>query len=176
MFKYLRGWYEAEDDSEVGKKPTRPNEKEDGARVKQRKQIQARAIKVLNLWINNHWYDFRNNSSLFDNLTNFVEDLEKSSFTSNQRLSQAIREQRLQWYTMQFVPMFSSEGGINEKKDWSVEQFAQNLTSIDVLLFKKLKPDIYFQVLSEAGSVECGGFNVPMKMLLEHCEWFKTVL
>lgn len=93
LFKYLRGWYEADDESDMGKKPARPNEKEDGARMKQKKQIQARAIKIMNVWINNHWYDFRNNASLFDNLTNFVDDLEKSSFNFNQRLGQAIREQ-----------------------------------------------------------------------------------
>lgn len=71
--------------------------------------------------------------------------------------------------------MFASEGGINEKKEWSVEAFAHNLTMIDSLLFKKLKPDIYLQVLTEAGSVECGGYNVPMKTLLDQCEWFKLV-
>ena len=176
LFRYLRGWYEAEDDLEPGKKPARPNEKEDGTRAKLRKQVQARAIKILNAWITNHWYDFKNNASLFDNLSNFVEDLEKSSFTSNQKLGQAIKEQRLQWYTMQFIPMFSIENGINDKKEWSVEAFAHNLTMIDFMLFKKMKPDIYLQIVADSCSVECGGYNVPLKTLLDHCEWFRMVL
>jgi hypothetical protein len=59
--------------------------------------------------------------------------------------------------------------------EWDVEAFAHNLIMIDYLLFKKLKPDIYLQIVTKPGNIEGGGYNVPLKLLLEYCEWFRTV-
>lgn len=59
--------------------------------------------------------------------------------------------------------------------DWDIEAFAHNLTMVDHLLFRKLKPDIYFQILSIPGKLESGAYNVPLKILLEYCAWFRMV-
>jgi hypothetical protein len=58
-----------------------------------RKQIEGRAVKVLVLWIKNHWQDFAENKELFDELMTFVMNTEETNFGANQKLSQAIREQ-----------------------------------------------------------------------------------
>jgi hypothetical protein len=58
-----------------------------------RKQIQSRAVKVLVIWINNHWQDFASDAEIFQELMEFVDGLSENSFGDNQKLSQAIREQ-----------------------------------------------------------------------------------
>jgi hypothetical protein len=58
-----------------------------------RKQITSRAVKVLVIWIKNHWQDFADQPDLFEELMEFVYGLAQTNFGDNQKLSQAIREQ-----------------------------------------------------------------------------------
>lgn len=58
-----------------------------------RKHIQSRAVKVLVLWIKNHWQDFADDPGMFKDLSEFVQDLAETNFGDNQKLNQAMREQ-----------------------------------------------------------------------------------
>ncbi|KAJ1336673.1 hypothetical protein BSLG_006992 [Batrachochytrium salamandrivorans] len=115
---------------------------------KNRKHIQTRAVRVLLTWIRNHWHDFHNDQHLFAELDFFVNYLGKVSFGNNQKLTQAIREQRLSWYTYQYIPMFPGARASGQEKtrpwisEWDIDDLAQNLTMIDHLFFRQMKPDI----------------------------------
>ena len=82
----LVGWYnaDAEDDVYQGS---------EAFLRKNRKHIQNRTIKVLLAWIRNHWHDFHDNPEMNQELNFFVDYLVKVSFSNNQKLTQAIREQ-----------------------------------------------------------------------------------
>ncbi|KAL5033167.1 hypothetical protein BDV3_000181 [Batrachochytrium dendrobatidis] len=175
LLESLIGWYNA-DASE-----TRLAGSEAFLR-KNRKYIQIRAVRVLLTWIRNHWHDFHNNQCLYAELNFFVDYLAKVSFGNNQKLTQAIREQRLSWYTYQYIPMFSGiRSSVLEHTrpwiaEWEIDDFSQNLTMIDHLFFRQLKPDMYLQILHKPASIQGGGFNVPFKAILDFCHWFRTVV
>jgi hypothetical protein len=169
LFNTLKHWYEVEKDTIIA----------DVNQRKLKKGIQDRCIRVFIVWINHHWIDFHTHNVLFEQLTTFTDELARDSFSNNQKLVHAIREQRLSWYTLQYVPMFSG-GRVNEDGkphlgEWEIEAFAHNLTMIDHLLFRKLKPDVYFQILFSSGTIDHGAHNVPLKILLEYCQWFRMV-
>jgi hypothetical protein len=141
------------------------------------KQIRKKTLSVLLTWINNHWIDFHTYTLLFNQLTLFSDDILKISFGHYQKLVHAIREQRLIWYTYQYIPMFTVNR-IDQTEtctEWDIESFAHNLTMIDHLVFRKTKPDIYFQLLHTPATIESGISNVPLKILLDYCLWFRTV-
>nr|KAJ3423248.1 hypothetical protein HK105_007584 [Polyrhizophydium stewartii] len=171
----LVGWYNA--DAEDTRFPG-----SEAFLRKNRKQIQNRAVRVLLMWIRNHWHDFHNDPRLYAELNFFVDYLGKVSFGNNQKLTQAIREQRLSWYTYQYIPMFSAtrSGGPDQTKpwiaEWDIDDLAQNLTMIDHLHFRQLKPDMYLQLLHKPAQIKSGGFNVPFKIVMELCHWFRTVV
>ncbi|KAH6570257.1 hypothetical protein BASA60_007861 [Batrachochytrium salamandrivorans] len=123
---------------------------------KNRKHIQTRAVRVLLTWI--------------------------LSFGNNQKLTQAIREQRLSWYTYQYIPMFPGARASGQEKtrpwisEWDIDDLAQNLTMIDHLFFRQMKPDMYLQILHTPAQVQGGGFSVPLKAIMDLCHWFRTVV
>eukprot|EP00842_Homolaphlyctis_polyrhiza_P000991 jgi/Hompol1/1893/HPOL_005774-RA len=171
----LIGWYNADAEEQ-----THPGS--EAFLRKNRKQIQTRAIRVLLAWIRNHWHDFHNDPKLNAEINFFVDYLAKVSFGNNQKLAQAIREQRLTWYTYQYIPMFpvgrsaTSEHPKPWIADWETDDFAHNLTMIDHLYFRQLKPDMYLQILQHPANVKGGGFNVPLKIIMEAALWFRTIV
>ncbi|KAJ3000769.1 Rap guanine nucleotide exchange factor 2 [Globomyces sp. JEL0801] len=102
---------------------------------KHRKAIQTRSLRVLMCWVRNHWSDFHESASLYAILDKFVVSLAKTAFGNNQNFIHAIREQRLQYFTYQYVPMFpiSKVDGEVVKPlifEWDGELFAHTLTMI----------------------------------------------
>lgn len=85
LFASLVAWYKVDDDI--------PQLKSDTTIRKTKKLIQARSLKILINWISNHWHDFNGSKRLMAELDGFVEYLAKASFTNNQKLLHAIREQ-----------------------------------------------------------------------------------
>ncbi|KAI8804754.1 ras guanine nucleotide exchange factor domain-containing protein [Cladochytrium replicatum] len=76
-----------------------------------RKYIQARAIKCMLLWVTNHWLDFQTNPGMLSELQSFVNEISSVSFGDSQKISHAIREQRLSWYTLQYISPFPPRFG-----------------------------------------------------------------
>ncbi|KAJ3226853.1 hypothetical protein HK099_003965 [Clydaea vesicula] len=157
-----------------------------------RKLIQKRSIKVILMWIKNYWLDFVLSKKLFQDLNFFVESLSLTSFGDNQKLSQAIREQRLSWYTTLYIPAFP----LKKKKipqqlpdvltitaptkktlALTIEaiDLAKQLTLIDHFFFRQIKPDSYLHLLEINFSKTEGGKNSALKVVLEYVEWFKMI-
>ncbi|KAJ3362039.1 Ras protein-specific guanine nucleotide-releasing factor [Kappamyces sp. JEL0680] len=172
IFRNLVEWYNVTADGSLkpGAEPMLRRNK---------KAIQFRAIRVILLWIRNHWQDFHENPQLMAELTEFVDYLAEESFGDNQKLVHAIREQRLAWFTYQFIPMFPGIREVDSGERWcpeiDVELFAHDLTMLDHLFFRQMKPDVYFHILSRPGSVYGGGFNLILKTMLDYCGWFRMV-
>lgn len=175
----LIGWYNV--DADDAKKPGSE------AFVKKfRKAIRSRSIKIMIAWIRNHWLDFQEQPKLYADLQDFVEFVSNISFGTNQKLIQAIREQRLTWYTHQYVPIFWGLKStpaiptlVNPKVliyEWEAEDFAVHLSFIDRLMFRQLRPDYYIKLLEKPGYNEGGNDNVALKMMLEYCSWFRAIV
>jgi hypothetical protein len=165
LFHILTKWYHIPEPQDQFQKRTR-------------KQIQHRVIRVFLTWIHHHYLDFHG-SSLLESMNVFADSLVHDSFSHHQKLVHAIREQRLSWYTLQYVPVFSggrvTESGQPYVQEWTVEAFAHNLTMVDHILFRRLKPDMYLHLLWNPGTIDHGAYNVPLKLLLEWCLWFRMV-
>ncbi|KAJ3087691.1 hypothetical protein HK102_010489 [Quaeritorhiza haematococci] len=128
-----------------------------------RKYIQARAAKILLMWIKNHWQDFHDDKPLLAELMGFVE-------------------QRLSWYTTQYIPPFSNKRTslIQElNKPWAMQwepaEFAIQLTLLDHFHFRQVRPDSYLHVLQSPVPRVGGAQNVALKVILEYVYWFKLV-
>lgn len=145
-----------------------------------KKFIETRCIRVLLLWIKNHWQDFHDAPVLHTELEIFIAYLFKESPGNYQKIIHATREQRLSWYTYQYIPMFSDVRAVDASKIWgpdmNTDLFAHNLTMLDHLFFRKMRPDQYLQILAVPGTIFGGGFNVPLKTLLEYCGWTRMVV
>ncbi|KAJ3148950.1 Son of sevenless 2 [Geranomyces michiganensis] len=148
---------------------------------KHRKHIQSRVVRVLMMWIKNHWHDFQEDGTLFRTLQALVDHISSIGFGDGQKLSQAVREQRLSWYTTQYIPAFPPKRNhmLDNTKPWALlwepEDFAKDLTFIDHFLFRQVRPDAYLHVLARPVSLEGAGRNVPLKVLLEYINWFRLV-
>jgi RasGEF N-terminal motif len=145
-----------------------------------KRQIQSRSIRVILLWIRNHWQDFQLNPKLMSDLENFTHGMSKVSFGDNQKLIHAIREQKLSWFTSQYVPMFSGIKLQDSGKLWNIEMdteaFAQNLTAIDNLFFRQMRPDYYLRLLATEQQMTGGAYNIALNTILTYCGWFRMVL
>ncbi|KNC96229.1 uncharacterized protein SPPG_08382 [Spizellomyces punctatus DAOM BR117] len=148
---------------------------------KHRKHIQSRAIRVLLMWIKNHWHDFQEDGMLYLTLMAFLDHVSSVSFGDGQKMTQAIREQRLSWYTTQYIPFFPSKRGVMNDNTkpwalvWSPEDFAREVTYVDHFLFRQIRPDAYLHVLARPVAKEGAGRNVALKVLLEYIGWFRLV-
>ncbi|KAI8922126.1 hypothetical protein DFJ77DRAFT_12701 [Powellomyces hirtus] len=148
---------------------------------KHRKHIQSRVVRVLMMWVKNHWHDFQEDAALFKMLQAFVDHIASIGFGDGQKLSQAVREQRLSWYTTQYIPAFPPKRNhqLDNTKPWALvwepEDFAKDLTYIDHFLFRQIRPDAYLHVLARPVEKEGAGRNVPLKVLLEYITWFRLV-
>ncbi|KAJ3299248.1 hypothetical protein HK104_009551 [Borealophlyctis nickersoniae] len=148
---------------------------------KNRKHIQSRAIKVLLLWVKNHWHDFHTAPDLVAELSSFVEHVAQVSFGDGQKMTQAIREQRLSWYTTQYIPPFVTKRGVlnDNTRPWALQwepaDFAHQLTLIDHMLFKQIRPDAYLHIMHQPAPRVGGGHNVALKVILEYIAWFRLV-
>ncbi|KAJ3022155.1 hypothetical protein HKX48_006891 [Thoreauomyces humboldtii] len=148
---------------------------------KHRKHIQSRVVRVLMMWVKNHWHDFQEDGKLFRTLQAFVEHISSIGFGDGQKLSQAIREQRLSWYTTQYIPPFPAKRNhmLDNTKPWALlwesEDFAKDLTYIDHFLFRQIRPDSYLHVLARPVNKHGAGRNVPLKVLLDYVEWFRLI-
>lgn len=140
--------------------------------------VQSRVLRVILLWIKNHWQDFYCSARLMSDLNNFADYLSGESFNDYQKLIHSIREQRLSWYTLQYIPMFSGMNLVDDSL-WSPEMdtdsFAHNLTLLDHLFFRQMRPDVYLHILATPGTIYGGGFNISLKTLLDYCGWFRMV-
>ncbi|TPX65868.1 hypothetical protein SpCBS45565_g04905 [Spizellomyces sp. 'palustris'] len=148
---------------------------------KHRKHIQSRAIRVLLMWIKDHWHDFQEDGVLYLTLMAFLDHVSSVSFGDGQKMTQAIREQRLSWYTTQYIPFFPSKRGVMNDNTkpwalvWSPEDFAREVTYVDHFLFRQIRPDAYLHVLARPVAKEGAGRNVALKVLLEYIGWFRLV-
>lgn len=96
-------WYNVDVDTEVaatseddaghasGGSPDRPQQ--DAFLKKYRKHIRSRVVRILMMWIKNHWHDFQEDGTLFKMLQAFVDHISSIGFGDGQKLSQAVREQ-----------------------------------------------------------------------------------
>ncbi|KAI9091129.1 hypothetical protein DFS34DRAFT_635930 [Phlyctochytrium arcticum] len=149
---------------------------------KHRKHIQSRAIRVLLMWVKNHWHDFQGDRELYITLMAFLEHVSGLSFGDGQKLSQAIREQRLSWYTLQYIPPFQYKRGVmnDNTKPWALvwtpEQFAREITNVDQFYFRQIRPDTYLRVLARPVARRGGSRDVGLKVLLEYVTWFRLIV
>ncbi|KAJ3031348.1 UNVERIFIED_CONTAM: hypothetical protein HDU68_004765, partial [Siphonaria sp. JEL0065] len=149
---------------------------------KQRRRLfRGRAAKVLLTWIKNHWHDFHVDRELLDELNEFVGDLGEVCFGDGQRMTQAIREQRLSWYMTQYIPPFSAKRApsLESAKPWGLlwepEAFAAQLTLIDHHYFRQIRPDTYLSLLQKRVPREkCAG-DASLKVLMDYVSWFRLV-
>jgi hypothetical protein len=178
LYAFIMFWYTHETVASTDNRGKLTNQ--ESLMKKLKSQIEKRCREILLTWINNYWIDFQTRPSLYKRLDEFVQSLGKNSFSNNQNFVHAIREQRLMWYTLQFIPMFSG-GKVNQEgkaldTDWNEVEFAHNLTIIDYFLFRRITPDVYIQIMSNPATVECGEINLPIKIILESFQWFQMVL
>ncbi len=86
LLEALVGWYNCEaDDSRF------PGS--EAFLKKCKKSIQARAVRIILLWIRDHWIDFHSDPKLAGDLAVFVDYVGALSFGTHQKLSASIREQ-----------------------------------------------------------------------------------
>ncbi|KAJ3326300.1 hypothetical protein HDV06_000176 [Boothiomyces sp. JEL0866] len=174
VFECLIGWYNS--DLEPGQKPA-----SDANYRKLKKNVQQRSLRILLVWIRNHWNDFHVNPKLYGALNDFINVLATESFGNNQKLVHAVREQRLSWYTSQYIPMFSMDRSNSDFSrplifEWEPYVFSDNLTMVEHYLFRQVKPDTYLQLLAVPADIAGGGYNLPLKTLLDYCAWFRTLV
>ncbi|KAJ3262063.1 hypothetical protein HK103_003919 [Boothiomyces macroporosus] len=174
VFECLIGWYNS--DLEPGQKPA-----SDANYRKLKKNVQQRSLRILLVWIRNHWNDFHVNPKLYSALNDFINTLATESFGNNQKLVHAVREQRLSWYTSQYIPMFTMDRSNPDFSrplifEWEPYFFADNLTMVEHYLFRQVKPDMYLQLLAVPADIAGGGYNLPLKTILDYCAWFRTLV
>ncbi|KAI9008184.1 ras guanine nucleotide exchange factor domain-containing protein [Gaertneriomyces semiglobifer] len=171
------------DESQDAETPSGSSEcaKQDQFFKKHHRQIQSRAIGVLILWVKNHWNDFQCDRKMFGLLMAFMEHVSQISFGDGQKLTQAVREQRLLWFTTRYIPAFTTKRSAmyDMAKPWALawtpEEFAREITLVDHFLFRHIRPDSYLQVLSHPVPKEGAGRNVALRELLEYVVWFRLV-
>ncbi|KAJ3318574.1 hypothetical protein HDU76_000796 [Blyttiomyces sp. JEL0837] len=167
-------WYNVEVDEQA-------TSSEEAYFKKNRRHFRARAIKVLLTWVKNHWLDFHADPNLLEELSNFVADVSEVSFGDSQKMTQAIREQRLAWYMTQYIPPFSNKRApLSEAIKpwgllWEADAFAEQLTLIDCHLFRQVRPDTYLHILQAPVSKTTASQNVAFKVLMEYVSWFRLV-
>ncbi|KAI8825093.1 uncharacterized protein EV422DRAFT_245136 [Fimicolochytrium jonesii] len=148
---------------------------------KNRKGIQARVVKTIMTWIKNHWQDFQDDVRLFMTLQVFVDHISGIGFGDGQKLFQAIREQRLSWYTLQYIPAFPPKRNINEDNTkswaflWEPEALVKDLTQLDQFFLRQIRPDAYLHVLASPPPKTGAGRNIRLRALLEYSNWFRLV-
>ncbi|KAJ3066352.1 hypothetical protein HDU98_010359 [Podochytrium sp. JEL0797] len=146
-----------------------------------RRLLRQRAAKVLLTWIKNHWHDFHAEKELLDELCEFVRDLGEVSFGDGQRMTQAIREQRLSWYMTQYIPPFSAKRApaLESSKPWGLlwdpPAFAAQLTLIDHHYFRQLRPDTYLSLLQHRSPRDTLAADECVKVLMDYVGWFRLV-
>jgi hypothetical protein len=91
LLNALKAWFYAEEEAPA--ESPNPNLKVTQGVSPNIRRIRSRVVKVLLAWINNHWNDFQNEKTLFDDVNSFADDLASYSFIYNQKLVHAIREQ-----------------------------------------------------------------------------------
>ena len=172
VFQHLSEWYNVSADGSII-----PNAQE--IVHENRKAIQVRSLRIILLWIRNHWQDFLDNHGLWSQLRNFSKYLSNESFPDFQKIMHAIREERLSWMTTQYIPMFPGMIERDSTAFWCAEvdtdKFAHDLTMLDHIFFRQIKPDLYFQMLAKPGTLLNGAFNIPLKGLFDYCNWFRMV-
>ncbi|KAJ3215112.1 hypothetical protein HDU67_000816 [Dinochytrium kinnereticum] len=135
-----------------------------------RKYFRSRSIRSLLIWIKNHWHDFHSDRELLDELMAFVAEVSEVSFGDSQKMTQAIREQRLSWYMTQYIPLFSNKRAAATESAkpwgllWEAEAFAEQLTLIDFDFFRQIRPDAYLHLMHLPAKRESGGQNVALKV------------
>ncbi|TPX73054.1 hypothetical protein CcCBS67573_g05681 [Chytriomyces confervae] len=169
-------WYNVELDS-----TTATPQQESYFKQRGRKLFRGRAAKVLLTWIKNHWHDFHVDKDLLDELNEFVGDLGEMSFGDSQRMTQAIREQRLSWYMTQYIPPFSARRApaAESAKPWGIlwepYQFAAQLTLIDHHFFRQIRPDTYLCLLQKSVDSKSVAGDDAVKVLMDYVGWFRLI-
>ncbi|KAJ3158745.1 hypothetical protein HK101_001234 [Irineochytrium annulatum] len=111
----------------------------------------------------------------------FVAEVSEVSFGDSQKMTQAIREQRLAWYMTQYIPPFTNKRApVSESTKpwgllWEADAFAEQLTLIDHHFFRQIRPDTYLHLMQMPVSRTKASGNVAFKVLMEYASWFKLV-
>ncbi|TPX37549.1 hypothetical protein SmJEL517_g00610 [Synchytrium microbalum] len=150
---------------------------------KARKAIQQRVIKVLIIWVRRHWHDFETFPQVARQLMKFVDHLNAVSFSDGQKLGVTIRDQRLNWYTMQYIPPYCNNypdpKSFDVSKPWVISMekdlFAQNLTLIEHFILQHVHPDTYMSVLKDGVPRRGAGWSSALKPLLAVVSWFRLL-
>ncbi|RKO89513.1 hypothetical protein BDK51DRAFT_37015, partial [Blyttiomyces helicus] len=87
LLSYLIEWYNVDTD------PTTTTPSQEQWFRRHRKHIASRAVRVLLLWVRNHWHDFEASQELSGELKEFMDHLGSMSFGDSQKMTQAVREQ-----------------------------------------------------------------------------------
>ena len=146
-----------------------------------KKNVQSRVLKIILTWIKSHWHDFHINKNLIESITTFTNDLIETNFSDSQKITQAMREQRLSWYTTQYIPLGGQRGRrINGGEgswalNWQPDEFANQLTTIEMFLLSQMRSDSYLHLMRSKVPKAGGGNNVALKVVLESIFWFRMV-
>jgi hypothetical protein len=173
LLESLTEWYFVDVDEDG------PLEEEQFMR-KNRRAIQSRVSKVILNWIQKYWQDFSEDPTLFNELMKFVEQVSEVSFGDSQKITQAIREQRLAWYMTVYMNPFTNQKMSTDPSKpygllWDPTEFAAQLTLLDFFYFQQVKPDSYLHVLKGAVPKKSGHYNVSLKTILDYLSWFRLV-
>ncbi|KAJ3006722.1 hypothetical protein HKX48_009500 [Thoreauomyces humboldtii] len=174
-------WYNVDIDPEAPVSASLSEEEVSPSASAQTDEPASRVVRVLMMWVKNHWHDFQEDGKLFRILQAFIEHISLIGFGNGQKLSQAIPERQLSWYTTQYIPPFPAKRNhmLDNTEPWALlwesEDFAKDLTYIDHFLFRQIRPNSYLHVLARPVNKHGAGRNVPLKVLLDYVEWFPLV-
>lgn len=145
-----------------------------------RRQIQVKVMSVLLSWVRDHFQDFLANRTLHGQLMLFVKYLSQASYGDHQKITTAVREQWLNWYSYLYIPPIAQiANSLSEIRcsimDVDSEYFAYHLTAIDHLLYRQVKQNAYLSLLVESVPKAGAGYQTGLKMILEHVSWFRSV-
>ncbi|KAI9202697.1 ras guanine nucleotide exchange factor domain-containing protein [Polychytrium aggregatum] len=158
---------------------------------KNRRQIQGRVAKILLHWIKKFWHDFTTSKILLRELTILVDQISQTSFGDGQKITQAIREQRLAWFTAQYIAPFpmkpsgpssgnmplisDSQSARQYIANLEPEDLALNLTTIERFYFGQVTPSAYLHVLHRPVPQAGAGLDPSLRVLVDYITWFSSV-
>jgi len=158
-----------------------------------RKNIQQRCLKLLNMWIRFHWHDFSSSAvmSLLNKFMNQVGDSINNSslYAEYTKLDNVLRKQKLTLFTKQYTLANENSSSTSKakftvpndsKKPWVLlmgsQEFGSQLLLHERILFKDIEPDYYIYLLEGVKLVDedYGKFTLykPIRIFLNYLSWF----
>jgi len=189
LLKYIISWFNV-------KLPQNATKDQKFFYDENRKNIQQRCLKLLNIWIRFHWHDF-SSSAVMSLLNKFMNQIGDSINNSNlyaeyTKLDNVLRKQKLILFTKQYTLINENSSPIpktkftvpsDSKRPWILlmgsQEFSFQLLLHERLLFKDIEPDFYIYLLEGIKLVDedYGKFTLykPIRIFLNYLSWFQQL-